>query len=384
MSHTKKVSDIQSITVKRKISVNGQNVIFDIRTAQSGIIDGNRIVLDELMIDNMVGGFARALESFCTKYNPLPSEIILSDPDGDGSDPEKTEARDIVNKSGILESFEPRFGFNDVVLPESVLKQINIAISAVKYRDVMVDDWGMSGNNLGNRAIILNFHGKPGTGKSMAAEAIAKELGKKVFIVNYAELESKYVGETPKNIRAAFKTASDDDAVLVFDEADSFLGKRLTSVSQSADYGVNLTRSVLFMELEKYNGVVVFTTNLMENYDEAFKRRILLSIHFDLPDRAARERIWRLHIGDRMPLGADVTFDELANRYEKVSGADIKDTVFYAALHSLSEGNDKVGLQSFDYAYQQIKNRYTDIDRPEIIIEKLADQDLTAETGGVG
>lgn len=120
-----------------------------------------------------------------------------------------------------------------------------------------------------NRAVILNFYGKAGTGKSMTAEAVAKALNKKVYHINYFELESKYVGETPKNIRRAFECATRDDAVLIFDEADSFLGKRLSSVTQSADYGVNITRSVLLMELEKFSGVVVFTTNLISNYDEA-------------------------------------------------------------------------------------------------------------------
>ena len=145
----------------------------------------------------------------------------------------------------------------------------------------------------GSRAIILNFYGKPGTGKSMTAEAVAKELGKKVYRINYADLESKYVGDTPKNIRSVFATAAKDKAVLIFDEADSFLGKRLSSVTQSADYGVNIARSVMLMELEKYDGVVVFTTNLLEHYDEAFKRRILLSDYFDLPDEAARTQIWK-------------------------------------------------------------------------------------------
>lgn len=128
----------------------------------------------------------------------------------------------------------------------------------------------------------------------MTAEAVAKVLNKKVYHINYSELESKYVGETPKNIRRAFECATRDDAVLIFDEADSFLGKRLSSVTQSADYGVNSTRSVLLMELEKFSGVVVFTTNLISNYDEAFKRRILLSVYFDMPDEKARLQIWKL------------------------------------------------------------------------------------------
>ena len=131
---------------------------------------------------------------------------------------------------------------------EKVREQIKTAIAAVRYKKKMSEEWGMSEYFTENRAVILNFYGKSGTGKSMTAEAIAKELGKKVYHINYSELESKYVGETPKNIRKAFANAARDDAVLIFDEADSFLGKRLTSVTQSADYGVNITRSVLLME----------------------------------------------------------------------------------------------------------------------------------------
>ncbi|HCX70263.1 MAG TPA: ATP-binding protein, partial [Firmicutes bacterium] len=115
-------------------------------------------------------------------------------------------------------------------------------------------------------------------------------------------LESKYVGETPKNIQKVFADAKQHDAVLVFDEADSFLGKRLTSVTQAADYGVNVTRSTMFMEIENYSGIVIFTTNLIRNYDAAFMRRILASVEFALPDQNGRQVIWGLLLPKDMPL----------------------------------------------------------------------------------
>lgn len=220
----------------------------------------------------------------------------------------------------------------------------------------------MSEHFAGNRAVILNFYGKPGTGKSMAAEAIAQELGKKVYRISYSQLESKYVGETPKNIRKAFECAAKDGAVLVFDEADSFLGKRLSSVTQSADYGVNITRSVLLMELEKFTGVVVFTTNLISNYDEAFKRRILVSVYFEMPDERARKKIWELHLGGKIPLEPGVTADTLAARYDGISGADVKDMVFYAALRALEQGGETIGFPAFDYAHETVRERYRDRD----------------------
>lgn len=174
---------------------------------------------------------------------------------------EKKEDKPADNKENqdMIESYEPRFALEQVALNEKVKEQIQTAIAAVRYKSKMTEEWGMSEYFSGNRAVILNFYGKAGTGKSMTAEAVAKALDKKVYHINYSELESKYVGETPKNIRRAFECATRDDAVLIFDEADSFLGKRLSSVTQSADYGVNITRSVLLMELEKFSGVVVFT-----------------------------------------------------------------------------------------------------------------------------
>ncbi len=241
----------------------------------------------------------------------------------------------------------------------------------------------------GSRAVILNFYGKAGTGKSMTAEAVARALGKKVYRINYSELESKYVGETPKNIRKAFECAARDDAVLIFDEADSFLGKRLTSVTQSADYGVNITRSVLLMELEKFSGVVVFTTNLISNYDEAFKRRILLSVYFEMPDREAREAIWKLHLGAKMPLHNEVTAGSLAARYEGISGADIKDMVFYAALYALEQGKETLDFPVFDYAHAAIRERYGDKGREgefqvvstETITEEQYKREINSQEG---
>lgn len=226
----------------------------------------------------------------------------------------------------------------------------------------MIENWGMD-RYFNNRPVILNFYGKAGTGKTMTAEAVAKALNKKVYQVNYAELESKYVGETPKNIKRAFEIAKNDNAVLIFDEADSFLGKRLTSVTQSADYGVNITRSVLLMELEKFDGIVIFTTNLIENYDEAFKRRILLNIYFDMPDKNAREEIWKLHLGYKIPLANDVTSYELAEHFDNVSGADIKDILFYAALNALEQDNEVLNFSDFDFAYNVVRERYENKDQ---------------------
>ncbi len=357
----KRVKDIEFVEIKKKFVINENEVQLRIENRMTGVVNGEKVLLDEVLINGMAEQIIQAVKKNCSKYNKIPTEIILKscthkEETNDNRESDKQSDEQEENK--MIESYEPRFELEQIALNNTEREQIKIAISAVKNKKKMYEDWGMSEHFANDRAIILNFYGKPGTGKSMTAEAVAKALGKKVYHINYSELESKYVGETPKNIRKAFECATKDDAVLIFDEADSFLGKRLSSVTQSADYGVNITRSVLLMELEKFSGVVVFTTNLISNYDEAFKRRILLSVYFEMPDIEAREKIWGLHISEKMPLTKDVTAKSLAERYDGVSGADIKDMVFYSALYALEQEKETLDFSVFDYAYKTIKERY--------------------------
>lgn len=367
------VKNIKEKEIVKVVSIGQKDVRFRLQNAYVGQVGENTELLDETLVDNMLELMAKAVKTNYSKYNPVPNEIIIRNIMS-----EKKEDKPADNKESqdMIESYEPRFALEQVALNEKVKEQIQTAIAAVRYKTKMTEEWGMSEYFSGNRAVILNFYGKAGTGKSMTAEAVAKALNKKVYHINYSELESKYVGETPKNIRRAFECATRDDAVLIFDEADSFLGKRLSSVTQSADYGVNITRSVLLMELEKFNGVVVFTTNLINNYDGAFKRRILLNVYFDMPDEKARLQIWKLHLSDKMPLATDVTAENLASRYDNISGADIKDMVFYAALYTLEKEKEYMDFSVFDYAYVTIQGRYQNKGESE---EKLISTETITE-----
>lgn len=382
------VQDIKYAEIKKKYTVKNKEVSVCIQNGMTGVVNGENVILDEELINNMLDGMMQAVRKNHSKYNPLPQEIILRNASykkGEVKEQETEQREENEPVQKMIESYEPRFELEQVALNKSVRQQIKTAISAVKYKKKMSEEWGMSEYFAGNRAIILNFYGKPGTGKSMTAEAVAKALGKKVYHINYSELESKYVGETPKNIRKAFECATKDDAVLIFDEADSFLGKRLSSVTQSADYGVNITRSVLLMELEKFSGVVVFTTNLISNYDEAFKRRILLSVYFEMPDEEARAVIWNLHLGKKMPLHSEVTAESLAGRYDGISGADIKDMVFYAALYALEQEKEVIDFSVFDDSYKTIRERYVNRNDEQgfeiVSTETITEEQYQKETG---
>ena len=224
-------------------------------------------------------------------------------------------------------------------MPAHAAEQVNSALAVAYHKETLLKTWGLESVLKNGRAVVMNFYGPPGTGKSMLADAIAKKLGTKILSVNYSQLESKYVGVKCQKIsKHVFQQAKEQNAVLIFDEADSFLGKRLTNVSQSADYGVNITRSVMLMELDQFDGVVIFTTNLLSNYDEAFYRRILASVEFSLPDEEGRRRIWETHLTNKIPLHQDVTVEHLVSSFHNISGADIKDILRFASVDVWRQG----------------------------------------------
>lgn len=330
-----------------------------------------------------------------SKYVPIPKsvKVVFNNNDftedtnvnkKDDSDKYNTTKKNNTKNLTSIIMREPRCSFEDIYLPDETRKTIDKSLLIARHKDTLFNKWKLGNGNGMGRAVVFNFFGPPGTGKSMTGEAIACMLGKKVYNVNYSELESKYVGETPKNITAVFKKATEDDAVLIFDEADSFLGKRLTSVQQSADYGVNITRSVMLMELEKFNGIVIFTTNLIKNYDDAFKRRILASIEFKMPDVTGREKIWELYFNRGIPMDSDVTTKILAEKFVDISGADIKDIVLYAAVSSLhrSEDNPILTMIDFEDAYKVISLRgKKDVPEVKVIHETVDEAQYLKETG---
>ena len=236
-----------------------------------------------------------------------------------------------------LENFTPQrplYSLDRLILDEATHTAIREALNLVEQQQLIYDTWNLKSIDRTGRKVALNFYGLPGTGKTLAADAVANFLGREILLVSYAELESKYVGETPKNIRAAFAKAREANAVLFFDEADSILGKRLTSVTQSADHSVNLTRSTTLIELDRFNGLVIFASNLVGNYDAAFLRRMIAHIEFHLPKAAERAKIWKAHLPPQLPVEAHLNIDQLAELSEGASGGDIKNAVLLAASYA--------------------------------------------------
>jgi SpoVK/Ycf46/Vps4 family AAA+-type ATPase len=242
-----------------------------------------------------------------------------------------------MSRRRAVESIVPRRTFEEVILPPSTRQALDTALAQVTQHDLIFNRWGLGERHPTGLALAFNFAGPPGTGKTICAEAIAHSLGRRLLLVRYAELESLWMGETPKNVAAIFRTARDEQAVLLFDEADAIASRRSISVDHGSQRESNTTVSVLLQELEWYNGVVIFATNLAANFDPAFERRIRTHVLFEMPGEAERAQIWRVQLHpSRTPLGADVDFQALARRYE-VSGGDIRNAVLKAALAAAAE-----------------------------------------------
>ena len=236
-----------------------------------------------------------------------------------------------------VESIVPRRTLDDVILPPATRRALDTALAQVTQHDLIFKRWGLGERHPTGLALAFNFAGPPGTGKTICAEAIAHSLGRRLLLVRYAELESVWMGETPKNVAALFRTARDERAVLLFDEADAIAARRSTSVDHGFQRESNTVVSVLLQELEWYDGVVIFATNLAANFDPAFERRIRTHVLFEMPGEAERAQIWRVQLHPaRTPLAADVDFEELARRYA-VSGGDIRNAVLKAALGAAAE-----------------------------------------------
>lgn len=223
----------------------------------------------------------------------------------------------------------PRRSWSELVLPEEPLGQVRDVIDRYRHRRQVYEQWGFA--PVPSAGVVAMFAGPPGTGKTLSAEIIAGELGLDLFRIDLASLVSKYIGETEKNLERIFRAAEGGTMVLLFDEADAVFGKR-SEVSDSNDRYANVETSYLLQRLEAYEGVALLTTNYASNIDEAFLRRIHVSVEFPQPDEPERLRLWRQSFPSGAPMG-EVDLDFLAREF-KLTGAAIRSVALAAAFRA--------------------------------------------------
>jgi AAA+ superfamily predicted ATPase len=236
----------------------------------------------------------------------------------------------------LARKVKPRYIWADIVLPKDQLEQLRDIRSYVKYHQLVYGEWGFEHKLSLGKGLNVLFAGPSGTGKTMAAEIIANELGLDLYKVDLATVISKYIGETEKNLDKIFKEAQDSNSILFFDEADAIFGKR-SEVRDSHDRYANIEISYLLQKMEEYEGMVILATNLRKNMDEAFVRRMHFIVEFPSPEEEHRYRIWKNIFPKEAPLEEGVDFEFLARQF-KINGGNIKNIALNAAFLAADDG----------------------------------------------
>ena len=310
---------------------------------------GERLTLWEHALSGAALEEGVSLESLANKFALYPGQIAaaareaarLRDWAG-----EETIGDDILHRAcraqlshtlGKLASrVNARYTWEDLILPPEQKRRLREACDQVEFRRRVYDQWGFGKKVAYGRGVSMLFSGPPGTGKTMAAQVIANRLKLELYKVDLSGVISKYVGETEKQLSAVFEEVKKSQSILFFDEADALFGKR-AETKDSHDRYANVQTSFLLQKMEEYDGIVILTSNFLQNFDEAFKRRLKFIIDFTLPDRERREQIWRSVLPRELPRDEDLDFDFLARSFE-FSGSSIKNVAVAGAFLAAAEG----------------------------------------------
>ncbi len=237
--------------------------------------------------------------------------------------------------AALTEKLKPIYCWSDIVLPEDTIAQLKEICQRVKQSHTVLEQGGFGKKLSAGKGVASLFTGPSGTGKTMAAEIIANELGLDLFRIDLSRVVSKYIGETEKNLERIFAAAVRSNSVLLFDEADALFGKR-SAVNDAHDRYANVEISYLLQRMEQYEGITILTSNLRGNIDEGFWRRLAFTVHFPFPDAETRLEIWKRIWPEETELDPDLDFVKLG-QVLSLSGANIRNIGLSAAFLAAAE-----------------------------------------------
>ena len=240
------------------------------------------------------------------------------------------------NLSNLARKIEPRYTWEDIILPPDQMALLREIVATVRHRPHVLEEWGVGRKLAAGAGVTMLFAGEPGTGKTMAAEVIAAALSLDLYKIDLSTIVSKYIGETEKNLERIFSEAQNSNAILFFDEADALFGKR-SEVRDAHDRYANIEISYLLQRMEAYDGVTILATNLRANLDEAFTRRLQFAVDFPFPEEEYRLRIWETLFPADVPRAPDVDLPLLARRF-RLAGGNIRNIIVNAAFLAAAEG----------------------------------------------
>lgn len=269
-----------------------------------------------------------------------------------------------IELTRLVQMIKPIYTWEDIVLPEDTIAQLHEICQRVIHRHKVLSKWGFDRKLSLGKGVNALFAGPTGTGKTMAAEVIATELGLELYKIDLSGVVSKYIGETEKNLNSIFEAAEHSNSILFFDEADALFGKR-SEVRDSHDRYANIEISYLLQKMEQYEGLTILATNLKGNLDEAFTRRLAFTIHFPFPDEASRLLIWNRIWPSEIPLAKDIDLNLIASNF-KLNGGNIKNIALTTAFLSAENGD----LVTMAHMFQAIKREYQNMGK-KLILDEL-------------
>ena len=254
--------------------------------------------------------------------------------------------------AALAKKIEPHYVWDDIVLPADRLGQLREICDHVRFRTRVHDDWGFGRKLALGKGLSMLFAGPSGTGKTMAADIIAGELGLDLYKIDLATVVSKYIGETEKNLARIFAEAESSNAILFFDEADALFGKR-SEVRDAHDRYANLEVAYLLQRMEEYEGVTILATNLRKNMDDAFVRRMHFIVEFPFPSERDRQRIWEQVWPTGLPRDPALDLDFMAQRCE-IAGGNIRNVALAAAFLAAADG----GVVTMEHLVHATRREY--------------------------
>jgi len=257
----------------------------------------------------------------------------------------------------LARKIAPKYRWEDIVLPQDQMAQLRETTNYVKYRHIVFGQWSFDRKLSLGKGLNVLFAGPSGTGKTMAAEIIANELGLDLYKIDLSTVISKYIGETEKNLDRIFTEAQNSNSILFFDEADAVFGKR-SEVKDSHDRYANIEVAYLLQKMEEYDGIVILATNLRKNLDEAFARRMHFSVEFPQPEEPDRRLIWQGVFPQEAPLSENVDLNFMARQF-KITGGNVKNIALGSAFLAASDG----GIIQMEHLIRSAKREYQKIGR---------------------
>ncbi|MDR7665825.1 AAA family ATPase [Methanosarcina sp. Z-7115] len=249
--------------------------------------------------------------------------------------------RSSLKLNSLARKINPRRKWRDIVLAAAVKEQLEEICAFVRHKETVYSEWGFDKKLSLGKGLNILFAGPSGTGKTLAAEIIAGEVGLDLYKIDISGIVSKYIGETEKNLKKIFGEAEIGNAILFFDEADALFGKR-SEVNDSHDRYANIEVNYLLQQMEEHEGIIILASNYKKNLDDAFLRRLQFAVEFPIPDEASRKEIWIGMFPEKVRIGEDVDFNFLSKF--KLTGGNIKNIVLLAAVLA-ADGSGVIGMK---------------------------------------